>query len=243
MAVDLIDSLLRAVGAAANCFGASLVPRPELTDETSLQSAASELTAALGGEELKDIDAGLKLPVTRQAWSFRGLPQILLISTPDPTPAGRPNLAPLFLWLGLVRSRLSLTQAADLTAFIVLQDSPELGASQWAAQVERDPRFCRKLIWLLSPGDDADASSARFLERTFLAQPWTILSRQDPRDLDPFAGIAAEVALTSSLSVDVVNSWLKELADGQLTGTDLSEELVRLLLPETDRPNDSGSNR
>lgn len=242
MATDPTEPLLRAIRTAATSFGATLSPRPDLTDESFLQSPAFELAAALDDDALSDVDSELQLPAVRQAWSFDTLPQVLLVAIPDLTDEGDPHLAPLLLWLGLVRSRLSPTEAADLTAFIVAPNSQASNSPQWAAQVERDPRFCRKLVWMPTPEDDPDASSARFLERTFLAQPWSILSSQDPRDLNPLTGIAARVALTSSLHVDVINGWLQVLADSQLTGSDLSEALVQLLLREMDLPDDSGSN-
>jgi hypothetical protein len=242
MATNPTEALLAAVRTAASSFGARLSSRPELTDESFLQSAAFELVAALQGDELSDVNSGVQLPTVRQAWSFDTLPQVLLVATPDLTDEGEPHLAPLFLWLGLVRARLAPTEAADLTAFIVAPNSPQLNSLHWAAQLERDPRFCRKLVWLPTPEETPNTSPARFLERTFLAQPWSMLSSQDPRNLNPLTGIAAQVALTSSLNVNVINSWLQVLADSQITGSDLSEALVQLLLREMDLSDDLGSN-
>lgn len=87
-----------------------------------------------------------------------------------------------------------------------------------AAEIERDERVCRKLVWL----PDAECGNLdAFIRRTFLASPWTEAEQ-------PGAG---ELAWLGD-ELGVPEAWLEHLMNPSLEG----RSLVEALLPPTGRP-------
>tara|TARA_R110000787_G_scaffold15402_4_gene47533 strand:+ start:32104 stop:32751 length:648 start_codon:yes stop_codon:yes gene_type:complete len=77
--------------------------------------------------------------------------------------------------------------------------------------VERDETVCRKVIWM-PDADAVGASFARFLARTFLAQPWRSSNAVLNAPLDHNQGLAERILIKHGLSEPSADRWVK-LAD------------------------------
>lgn len=83
---------------------------------------------------------------------------------------------------------------------------------QLAASVEADDRICRKLVWLFDE-DPTCAAAIQFLQRTFVARPWTKESA---------------MAQLDRMEVPLPAGWETAIDNPDLDPEQLVRELVRL---------------
>jgi hypothetical protein len=84
-----------------------------------------------------------------------------------------------------------------------------------ALRVERDERVCRKLVWL--PGNDVAEGARAFVNRTFLARPWSAIGDGSQNELDSLAAIRGALCVRceaeAHVPVETLDEWLT-LLDG-----------------------------
>lgn len=117
-----------------------------------------------------------------------------------------------FRWAADVRDTLAEPQTADLYMFMLIHGI----ASEDAARLETDDRFCRKVV--VREGEDADS----FLDRSFLAT----LSPTGSSDSisDPLLASLASLGLAHSWVVPHLETWRELLLSGK-SGTDVADAL------------------
>jgi hypothetical protein len=205
--------------------GGSIVELPDLV---------SEQIAVLPG--VSSVPAGVEeaprrapaLPEHRFAWALPPFSHTILVTTLEPSESRQADVSPILWWIACVRAHLNPRDRADLHAFVLLDERSQ-GAQHWSSLLERDDRFCRKLAWLVpSSPDGVSASAGRFLDRTFLAQPWADEGDVDARDLDPLADLAESLTKELEVPEPVLREWLSLLGTTESSGRDLAEELLRL---------------
>lgn len=117
-----------------------------------------------------------------------------------------------FRWAADVRDMLAEPQTADLYMFMLIEGI----ASEDAARLEADDRFCRKI---LARGPEDVAS---FLDRSFLAM---LSPAGDSNSItDPLLGALASLGLAHSWVVPHLETWRELLLSGR-PGSDIAEAL------------------
>ncbi|EPM63158.1 hypothetical protein A262_03925 [Pseudomonas syringae pv. actinidiae ICMP 19073] len=117
-----------------------------------------------------------------------------------------------FRWAADVRDTLAEPQTADLYMFMLIDGI----ASEDAARLETDDRFCRKVV--VREGEDADS----FLDRSFLAT----LSPTGSSDSisDPLLASLGSLGLAHSWVVPHLETWRELLLSGK-SGTEVADAL------------------
>lgn len=206
------------------------VDGPGIVERTDLSSDNVRVLPGATANLLSDEPPKLApaLPTSRYACAVPPFPHILLITTLDAVHADQAELMPILWWIACVRAHISVRDRADLHALVLL-DQNASHSPRWRSMLEGDDRFCRKLVWLVPPNPDDRQDSARaFLDRTFLAQPWSDEHEMGARGLDPLADLAESLAREVDFPESVVRQWLALLAKKDLVGRDLALELVRI---------------
>ncbi|HGN0628615.1 hypothetical protein HGQ98_02460 [Achromobacter ruhlandii] len=117
-----------------------------------------------------------------------------------------------FRWAADVRDMLAEPQTADLYMFMLIEGI----ASEDAARLEADDRFCRKIV--VRVHEDV----ASFLDRSFLA---TLSPAGGSNNInDPLLGALASLSLAHSWVVPHVETWRELLLSGR-SGGDIAEAL------------------
>ncbi len=129
-------------------------------------------------------------------------------------------------------SRLPDRYREDLHLFLV--GPPGAGDEpRWielAAQIERDERVCRKLVWLPHQ-PHMENSVQTFLDRTFLARPWLALEGIHQPRLDPVADLVRKLSGRNELRgtpLSALHQWFEVLTQPG-DSPDLAEPLIRAL--------------
>lgn len=117
-----------------------------------------------------------------------------------------------FRWAADVRDVLAEPQTADLYMFMLIEGI----ASEDAARLETDDRFCRKVV--VREQEDVDS----FLDRSFLAT----LSPSGSSDniSDPLLASLSSLGLVHSWVVPHLETWRELLLSGK-SGVDIAEAL------------------
>lgn len=117
-----------------------------------------------------------------------------------------------FRWAADVRDMLVEPQTADLYMFMLIEGI----ASEDAARLETDDRFCRKIV----VREQEDVSS--FLDRSFLA---TLSPAGSANDIsDPLLASLNSLAMAHSWVVPHLEVWRELLLSGR-SGSDIAEAL------------------
>jgi hypothetical protein len=117
-----------------------------------------------------------------------------------------------FRWAADVRDMLAEPQTADLYMFMLIKDI----ASEDAARLETDDRFCRKIVARVQ--EDVDS----FLDRSFLAR----LSPSSNSDTisDPLLASLGLLGKTHLWVMPHLETWRELLLSGK-SGSDIAEDL------------------
>lgn len=126
-----------------------------------------------------------------------------------------------FRWAADVRDTLAEPQTADLYMFMLIEGI----ASEDAARLETDDRFCRKVV--VREGEDTDS----FLDRSFLAT----LSPSGSSDSisDPLLASLGSLGLAHSWVVPHLETWRELLLSGK-SGSEIAEALKVTAFGEED---------
>lgn len=117
-----------------------------------------------------------------------------------------------FRWAADIRDELAEPQTADLYMFMLIDGI----ASEDAARLETDDRFCRKIV----VREQEDISS--FLDRSFLA---TLSPAGNANDIsDPLLASLNSLGLAHSWVVPHLEEWRELLLSGK-SGADIAEAL------------------
>ncbi|MGV8744955.1 ABC-three component system middle component 1 [Pseudomonas aeruginosa] len=122
------------------------------------------------------------------------------------------NIQGAFRWAADVRDTLPEPQTADLYMFMLIEGV----ASEDAARLETDDRFCRKVV--AREGEDADS----FLDRSFLAS-LSIPGRSDNIS-DPLSASLGALVLAHSWVEPHRDRWRELLLSGK-SGVEIAEAL------------------
>ena len=126
-----------------------------------------------------------------------------------------------FRWAADVRDMLSEPQTADLYMFMLIEGI----ASEDAARLETDDRFCRKIV--VREEEDVDS----FLDRSFLA---TLSPAGSSNNIsDPLLASLNSLGLAHSWVVPHLETWRELLLSGQ-SGSDIAEALKVAAFGEQD---------
>lgn len=202
----LVQALEDEVRTRAVQFGWTLSASPQLLRVGS-STAVEGLLRGLSPERSDPGREGL--PEFRRAFELQPASLGILICGLDATSPWDSYRSALW-WTGLVRSETVPSRRSDLHLFLVAPKGTEL-QPDWQghrSRIESDERFCRKFVWL--PSDEPDeVEIGTFLDRTFLAQPWTGQAAE-PRSLDPLERLAEEANI-KSLSLEETRTWIARL--------------------------------
>lgn len=126
-----------------------------------------------------------------------------------------------FRWAADVRDMLAEPQTADLYLFMLIESI----ASEDAARLETDDRFCRKIV----VREQEDVGS--FLDRSFLA---TLSPAGSSNSIgDPLLASLDSLGLTHSWVVPHLDTWRELLLSGQ-SGADIAKALKVAAFGEED---------
>lgn len=220
--------LLACMSERAAVFGweIQLASNLRMSDE----AGPSEVTllAALGAQHALP---PARLPTDRDALSVVNSPYTVLLVLLETVPAAiSEHVQHALWWASLVRSALPASRRDDLHIFFV----GPAGAStndawfQCASEIEADVRVCRKLVWL--PTEQTDPSScARFIDRTFLAQPWHASNELAEVSLDPLRDTANDWPADAELAPREIRRWLDILLRHEGETGELARKLVEVV--------------
>lgn len=136
-------------------------------------------------------------------------------------PCDSAHIQGAFRWAADVRDMLAEPQTADLYMFMLIEGI----ASEDAARLETDDRFCRKVV--VREQEDVDS----FLDRSFLAT----LSPASSSDSisDPLLASLGSLGLAHSWVVPHLETWRELLLSGK-SGGDIAEDLMVAAFGEED---------
>ncbi len=221
---SLVEALEQELRARAARFGWTPVPSPQLLRDASTPTSVEGL---LEGLSVQRREPGReRLPEFRRAFELQPASLGILMCGLDAQKPDESYRSALW-WTGLVRSELIPSRRSDLHLFLVAPKgtSEEPRWQGRRSRFESDERFCRKFVWLPSSQPDPKEIGT-FLDRTFLAQPWTG-DAAEPRSLDPLERLADD-ASTKSLSPEETRRWIARL--GTLDGIQqIAEDLAAIL--------------
>lgn len=127
-------------------------------------------------------------------------------------PFDSPKIQAAFRWAADVRDMLAEPQTADLYMFMLIEGI----ASEDAARLETDDRFCRKVV--VREQEDTDS----FLDRSFLA---TLSPAGGSSNInDPLLASLGSLGLAHSWVVPHLETWRELLLSGKSSG-DIAEAL------------------
>lgn len=131
----------------------------------------------------------------------------------------------------IARSWLPANVSEDLNLFFV-GPSDGNALESWrelAAEIERDDRVCRKLVWLppASTGE-LESSLNRFLSRTFLARPWSEAGAPGEHEIDRLRNLGSKLE-SDAATHSTVEEWLKILRASQGDSNDLVQQLTEAI--------------
>ena len=204
----LVKALEQEMRERAARFGWTPSASPQLLRDASTRTAVEGLLEGLSAD--RPAPGRARLPEFRRAFELQPGSVGILMCGLDAADPGESYRSALW-WTGLVRSEIVPSRRSDLHLFLV---APKGTSAQppWQgrrSRIESDERFCRKFVWLPSSHPD-QIEIGTFLDRTFLAQPWTG-EAAEPRSLDPLERLADE-ASTKSLSPEETRKWIARLA-------------------------------
>lgn len=131
------------------------------------------------------------------------------------------NIQSAFRWAADIREMLPEPQTADLYMFMLIESV----ASEDAARLETDDRFCRKVV--VREGEDADS----FLDRSFLAS-LSIPGRSDSIS-DPLSAALSALVAAHTWVEPCRDTWRELLLSGK-SGGELVEALRSSAFDEED---------
>jgi hypothetical protein len=169
------------------------------------------------------------LPTFRRAFDLQPAALSLLVCGLDGAQPEHSYRSALW-WAGLVRSRTALAARADLHLFLIAPPGTDQEPT-WKgrrSRLESDERFCRKFVWLPSAAPTPQEVGA-FLDRTFLAEPWTGESAS-PRSLDPLERAVEEIGSGGLLTAEEALRWIARLGASAESGyQQMAQDLVAIL--------------
>jgi hypothetical protein len=169
-----------------------------------------------------------RMPEFRRAYDLQPVSLSILLCLLDAADPEDSYRAALW-WTGLVRSEMEPARRSDLHLFLIAPagTNDEPGWRARRSRIESDERFCRKFLWLPSRVPDG-AEIGSFLNRTFLAQPWSGNS-VEPRSLDPLEQLV-NANVNSTLTPSEVRLWVTRLASlDEIRIQQIAEDLVGIL--------------
>ena len=131
----------------------------------------------------------------------------------------------------IVRSWLPSESSEDLNLFFVGPTGSDLKKEwrEFAACIERDERVCRKLVWLPSANiSDQESYMDQFINRTFLARPWSDVHAPSEGDIDRLSNLSEKLA-SEEASRETIDEWLNILRGSQRDNYDLVQQLTQVL--------------
>lgn len=228
-----IDHLAKGIDERTRELGSGLNRQKSLEDSTITDLPSEDMLHAISNQRL--VDGRPPLPEVRVALRLTPpLPQTLLITPLYRNRSDEIDLLPALWWMALVRARLQPREQADLHCFFVafVPRDQKVFWSHWKDKIEREPRFCRKHVFLLREESDPSREVETFLDRTFFACPWRIEDELGARSLDPLENVKGLLQKSISLSDGQVSTWLELLADESQKGRDLATGLADALSDE-----------
>lgn len=184
---------------------------PEIVAEISKRAEGRYIVSLPDTFELvspsNDIDsATVKLKrINRESAGWR---TILIVAFPFESA----RIQSAFRWAANVRDMLAEPQTADLYMFMLIDGI----ASEDAARLETDDRFCRKVV--VKEEEDVDS----FLDRSFLASLFPVGSSDSISD--PLLASLDSLSLAHSWVVPHLGTWREVLLSGK-SGGDIAEAL------------------
>jgi len=222
---NLVEALEGELRGRASSFGWIPTESPQLLREAPAGTGVERLLEGLSSD-LPD-PTRERLPEFRRALELQPASLGVLLCGLDAKSPDESYRSALW-WTGLVRSELVPSRRSDLHLFLVAPIGT-INDPRWQgrrSRIESDERFCRKFVWLPSSAPDP-AEIGNFLDRTFLARPWTG-ETAEPRSLDPLERLAEEAG-TKSLTNDETRKWIARL--GSLDGIQqIAEDLATILI-------------
>lgn len=185
--------------------------------------------AALAAEE-EDATPDAELPEHAES-SIIGHHAVLLGELGDSIAAAREQWHRFLSQAAIARSWLPAETSEDLNLYLVGPSGSD-AAVPWrelAAEIERDERVCRKLVWLppASP-DEQETSLAHFLSRTFLARPWVETGTPGEHDIDRLRNLGAKLAGDDAPRA-TIDEWLRILQTAEGDSNELVSRLTEAL--------------
>ncbi len=221
---SLLEALEQEMRERAARFGWTPSASPQLLRDISTRTGVEGLLEGLSADPPAPVRE--RLPEFRRAFELQPASLGILMCGLDAMKPWESYRSALW-WTGLVRSELVPSRRSDLHLFLVAPRGTSV-QPLWQgcrSRIESDERFCRKFVWLPSSQPD-QTEIGTFLDRTFLAQPWTG-ETAEPRSLDPLERLA-EDASTQNLSPEETRKWIARLAS--LDGVQqIAEDLASIL--------------
>ena len=131
----------------------------------------------------------------------------------------------------IARLWLPAETSEDLNLYLVGPSGSDT-RMQWrdiAAEIERDERVCRKLVWLPPvTASEQEDSLAHFLSRTFLARPWKDTGAPGEHDIDRLRNLGSKLTSDDAPRA-TIEEWLRILQTPQSDSNDLVRQLTEVL--------------
>ena len=178
----------------------------------------------------REDDAQVQLPTDVRGLCLGRYP--VLVSAIDMTDSEgmRVQLRAIHNQMVIARSFMLAEEIIDAHIILVARvPSPETDWRQLVDLVERDETVCRKIVWVPALTDQ-DGSYRAFVDRTFLAQPWTSSPAQTDAPLDQNERLVEDILVKNGLSKAAAAQWVS-LAD---SGSDDPDALVDQLVAAMD---------
>jgi hypothetical protein len=218
-----LTTLLERLLARAGALQIEIHERPLALRKTRMRGAA---LAAKEESAAPDAD----LPKEAES-SIIGHHAILLGELGDSIAAAREQWHRFLSQAAIARSWLSAETSEDLNLYLVGPSGSDARVPwrEIAAEIERDERVCRKLVWL-PPATVAEQedSLAHFLSRTFLARPWIETGAPGERDIDRLRNLGAKLTSDDAPRA-TIEEWLRILRTPQSDSNDLVRQLTEVL--------------
>lgn len=132
----------------------------------------------------------------------------------------------------IARSYMEAGEVIDAHIFLVCDELPEKSEHfSKIHEIERNEAVCRKLVWIRDT-ENIEISFNKFVERTFLAHPWTNDTNLNQAPLDQNANVIYEVLMSKGMTAKQVDSWIAAATETKDDSARLVETLVDILEAE-----------
>ncbi len=226
---SISDQLEKEVGHRVKRLGGSLESLDYLTTESVFELPNSGLSRQLLAEDAPEDRP--KLPEVKFAFSTHPLSYTILITLLKINEDGSPQTEPSLWWLALARAKISPNLRSDLYIFYLVESSdraPKLSQS-WLERIERDDKFCRKMVFQYVPGKDMTEEINSFLDRTFLSLPWESTQKTKAGALDPLENIVKEFAEKANIDINSAKAFIEILSGDSIDTKSRADALIQKL--------------